>query len=49
MSTWNIALNTHARLRAAPRMIAALAAWLLLAPAQAASVDLTGVEFSTLA
>jgi type IV pilus assembly protein PilQ len=49
MSTQNTALHNHETMRSAPRAIAALALWLLAMPAWAASVDLTGVEFSTLA
>jgi type IV pilus assembly protein PilQ len=49
MSTQNTALHDHATVRSTPRSLAALAAWILVSPAWAASVDLTGVEFSTLA
>jgi len=49
MSTQSNALIHNAPLRAASRTFAMLAVWLLASPAWAASVDLTGVEFSTLA
>jgi type IV pilus assembly protein PilQ len=49
MSTQNTALHGHETDRSTSRAIAALTVWLLALPSWAASVDLTGVEFSTLA
>ena len=49
MSTQNTAFHSRATLRSVPRSLAALAVWLLAGSAGAASVDLTGIEFSVLA